>query len=146
MTEQFVATAQRPNASAGWLAGLLPAALERGERAMFRDLAILASALVALTFIAYVWTIDWRGAIPRDGTTLAVGRDFLNLWMHGRAAAISDPGQFYDLATYHHAIRDLLGMELNGQNGSYSPSIMVLAAPFGQLSYLAAFACWTLIG
>jgi hypothetical protein len=66
---------------------------------MFRDLAILASALVAVTFIAYVWTIDWRGAIPRDGTTLAVGRDFLNLWMHGRAAAISDPGQFYDLAT-----------------------------------------------
>jgi hypothetical protein len=125
---------------------LLPAALERDERAMFRDLAILASALVALTFIAYVWTIDWRGAIPRDGTTLAVGRDFLNLWMHGRAAAISDPGQFYDLATYHQAIRDLLGMELNGQNWSYSPSIMLLAAPFGQLSYLAAFACWTLIG
>jgi hypothetical protein len=69
----------------------------------------------------------------RSRTTLAVGH-FLNLWMHGRAAAISDPGQFYDLATYQQAIRDLLGVELNRQNWSYSPSIMLLAAPFGQLS------------
>jgi hypothetical protein len=109
---------------------------------MFRDLAILASALVALTFTAYVWTIDWRGAIPRD----ACGRSRLSeSWMYGRAAAISDPGQFYDLATYQQAIRDLLGMELNRQNGSYSPSIMLLAAPFGATE-LACSASWTLIG
>jgi hypothetical protein len=51
MIEQFVSTTQRPKrASAGWLAGLLPAALERDERAMFRDLAILASALVGANF------------------------------------------------------------------------------------------------
>jgi Glycosyltransferase family 87 len=147
MTEQLVATAQRQKSEPpGWLARLLPAAPERDDRAMFRDFAVLGSALFAVTFIAYAWTIDWRGAIPRDGTTLAVGRDFLNLWMYGRAASSADPGQFYDLATYHSAIRDLLGMELNGQNWSYPPSIMLLAAPFGQLSYLTALACWTLIG
>jgi hypothetical protein len=147
MTEQSVATAQRSNSGfTGWLARLLPPALARDDRALFRDLAVLGTALFGMTLIAYALTTDWTGAIPRDGTTLAVGRDFLNLWMYGRAAASSDPGQFYDLAAYHGALRDLLGMELNGQNWSYPPSVMLLAAPFGQLSYLAALVCWTLLG
>ncbi|MFZ2155256.1 MAG: glycosyltransferase family 87 protein [Bradyrhizobium sp.] len=147
MTGPSVATAPRPNpACAGWLALVLPPGLGRDERALFRDFAVLGGALFAITSIAYVWTIDWRGAIPRDGTTLAVGRDFLNFWMYGRAAVSADPGRFYDLAAYHQAIRDLLGMELSGQNWSYPPSVMWLAAPFGQLNYLAALACWTLMG
>ncbi len=147
MTGPSVATAHRPNpVFTGWLARLLPPGLGRDDSALFRDFAVLGSALFAVTFIAYAWTIDWRGAIPRDGTTLAVGRDFLNLWMYGRAATSPDPGQFYDLAAYQGALRSLLGMELPGQNWSYPPSIMLLAAPFGQLNYLAALACWTLTG
>jgi hypothetical protein len=64
----------------GWFAKLLPAALERDDRALFRAVTLLGSALFAVTLlIAYAWTIDWSGTIPRDGTTLAVGRDFLNL-------------------------------------------------------------------
>jgi hypothetical protein len=55
----------------------------------------------------------------------------------------ADPGRFYDLAAYHQALRDLLGMDLGGQNWSYPPSVMLLAAPFGQLNYLAALGCWT---
>jgi hypothetical protein len=147
MTEQSIATAQRPSpALVGWLARLLPPALERDDRALFRDLAVLGTALFAVTIVAYTLTIDWTGTIPRDGTTLAVGRDFLNFWMYGRAAVTADPGQFYDLGVYHGAIRGLLGMEFTGQNWSYPPSIMLLAAPFGQLNYLMALACWTLIG
>jgi glycosyl transferase family 87 len=147
MTEPLVATPPRPHSVAfRWLARLTPPALARDDGALLRDCTVLGSALFAITLVAYVWTIDWRGTIPRDGTTLAVGRDFLNLWMYGRAAGNSDPGQFYDLAAYHSAIRDLLGMEFNGQNWSYPPSIMLLAAPFGQLGYLAALACWTLMG
>ena len=81
MTEQLAATARRPwPAPTGWFARLLPAALEREDRALFRDFALLGSALFAVTLIAYAWTIDWSGAIPRDGTTLAVGRDFLDVW------------------------------------------------------------------
>lgn len=147
MTGPSVATAPRPNpVFSGWLARFLPPGLGRDDRALFRDFAVLGSALFAVTFVAYAWTIDWRGAIPRDGTTLAVGRDFLNFWMYGRAAVSADPGRFYDLAVYHQAIRDLLGMELSGQNWSYPPSVMWLAAPFGQLNYLAALVCWTLTG
>lgn len=139
MTGQSVATAQRPDPA-------FTSPLERDDRALLRDFAVLGSALFALTLIAYAWTIDWRGAIPRDGTTLAVGRDFLNFWMYGRAAVTPDPGQFYDPGAYRAALRGLLGMEFNGQNWSYPPSIMLLAAPFGQLNYLAALACWTLTG
>jgi hypothetical protein len=68
---------------------LLPPALERDDRAFFRDLAVPGAALFAITIVAYALTIDWTGAIPRDGTTLAVGRDFLNFWMYGRAASSS---------------------------------------------------------
>src|SRR5580704_12945549 len=147
MTEPLVATPPRPRSVAfRWLARLKPPALAPDDGALLRDCAVLGSVLFAVTLVAYVCTIDWRGAIPRDGTTLAVGRDFLNFWMYGRAAGNSDPGQFYDLAAYHTAIRELLGMEFSGQNWSYPPSIMLLAAPFGQLGYLAALTCWTLIG
>ena len=147
MTEQSIVTAPPPNpAFGGWLARLLPPALARDDRTLFRDLALLGGVLFAATAVVYVLSIDWTGAIPRDGIRLAVGRDFLNFWMYGRAAATPAPGQFYDLAAYHDAISALLGMELNGQNWSYPPSIMLLAAPFGQLSYLAALASWTLIG
>jgi hypothetical protein len=129
MTEQSVAT-PRPNPVASSLiARWLPPALEPDDRALFGNFAVLGATLFAVTVIAYAWTIDWRGAIPRDGTTLAVGRDFLNLWMYDRAAVTADPGQFYDLNAYHGTLRDLFGIDLNGQNWSYPPSIMLLPRP-----------------
>jgi hypothetical protein len=146
MTEQLLMTGTATPGLIGRFARLLPPSLEGDDRAFFCDLALLGSVLFAATIAAYACTTDWSGTIPRDGTTLAVGRDFLNLWMYGRAAGSADPGRFYDLAAYHDALRSLLGMELNGQNWSYPPSAMLLAAPFGQLGYLTALACWTLTG
>lgn len=134
-----------PSPSAGRFT-LLPAALSPADRACFRDLALFGGVLFTLTVIAYACTTDWSGTIPRDGTTLAVGRDFLNLWMYGRAAFSPEPGRFYDLAAYHDALRSLLGMELNGQNWSYPPTILLLASPFGQLGYLPALISWSAIG
>jgi glycosyl transferase family 87 len=149
MTNQLTAPARRANLVPiawfeGCIARLLPPTLEREDRAFFRDFVVLGGVLFALTIIVYVVTIDWTGKLPHDSTTLAVGRDYLNFWMYGRAAFTADPGQFYDLAAYHQALRDLFGVE-NG-NWSYPPSIMLLAGPFGQLNYFAALACWTLIG
>jgi hypothetical protein len=69
---------------------------------------------------------------------------FSNLWMYGRSAVGPDPGRFYDILSYHQALHDLLGMEMGG-NWSYPPTVMLLAAPFGQLNYLAALTCWTLL-
>jgi len=124
----------------------LPASLRADDRGIYRELLIFGGVLFALTAIAYVATISWIAPVPRDGTSLAVGRDFLNFWMYGRSAWSANPSAFYDIGTYHDAIRALLGYSLNGQNWSYPPSVMLLAAPFGKLSYLTALAIWTGLG
>lgn len=113
------------------------------SRAALRDHAIIGALLVVFATLAYGFTMSWRADIPRDGTGLVVGRDFLNFWMYGRTAWTTDPGRFYDLATYQEALNALLGAGYPGQNWSYPPSIFFLAAPFGVLSYLQALGVWT---
>lgn len=111
-----------------------------------RALAILGAFFVVVAAGGYVYTMSWSGPIPRDGTSLVVGRDFLNFWMYGRAAPAADPSRFYDLAEYHRALEALLGPSYPGQNWSYPPTIFFIAAPFGQLGYLPALLIWTLLG
>lgn len=140
----------RPRQTAGaftrWIGGMTPAGLRESDRTIYRDILVFGGVLFALTMIAYVATISWIAPVPRDGTSLAVGRDFLNFWMYGRSAWSANASAFYDIAAYHDAIRALLGYSLNGQNWSYPPSIMLLAAPFGKFGYLTALALWTVAG
>lgn len=117
---------------------------ENGEA--IRALAILGAFFFFVAAGGYLYTMSWSAEIPRDGTTLVVGRDFLNFWMYGRAAPTADPSRFYDLAEYHRALEALLGPNYPGQNWSYPPSIFFVAAPFGQLGYLPALLVWTLLG
>jgi hypothetical protein len=141
--------ATQPPAWAGLqrrLHGLLPAAVDGPSRAMFGDLLLLGSILFSLTLLYYGATIQWDHPIPRDHTSLAIGRDFLNFWTYGRAAAAPDPGRFYDPGLYNQYLTALGGPGLPLQNWSYPPSVMLLAAPFGQLPYLAALALWTVLG
>ncbi len=88
-------------------------------------------------FYAALWliSIDFAHDIPRDGTGLVVGRDFLDLWMAGKAAWGGDLAQSYDLATYQAAMVPFVGADYPGQIWSYPPSVMLIAAPFGQLPY-----------
>lgn len=97
---------------------------------------------------AVLWalSIDPGPAIPRDGTGLVAGRDFLNLWMAGKAAWGGDPARFYDLAIYQQSMARYVGADYPGQVWSYPPSVMLIAAPFGLLPYLPALILWTLIG
>jgi len=146
MSDQVATAEQRPTPSLiGAFSAAVPAGLLRQEsREVFRDLVFGGAALSISMLIAYLVTSDWQGTIPRDATTLAVGRYFFNLWMYGRSAIGPDSGRFYDILSYHQALHDLLGMEMGG-NWSYPPTVMLLAAPFGQLNYLAALTCWTLL-
>lgn len=116
------------------------------NRETARALAILAAFFVAVAAGGYLYTMSWSGDFPRDGTSLVVGRDFLNFWMYGRAAPTADPSRFYDVAEYNHALAALLGANYPGQNWSYPPSILFVAAPFGQLGYLPALLVWTMLG
>ncbi len=120
--------------------------IQAENRETVRMLAILGAFFFVCAAGGYLYTMSWRGDFPRDGTTLVVGRDFLNFWMYGRAAADADPSRFYDPALYAGALEALLGPNYPGQNWSYPPSIMFFAAPFGHLGYLPALLMWTLVG
>ena len=120
--------------------------LNAENRETVRMLAILGAFFFVCALGGYLYTMSWRADFPRDGTTLVIGRDFLNFWMYGRAAADADPSRFYDPALYARALEALLGPNYPGQNWSYPPSIMFFAVPFGQLGYLPALLIWTLLG
>ena len=111
-----------------------------------RILTITSSIFIVLTAIVYALKIEWVAPIPRDATTLVVGRDFLNFWMYGRAAWGPDPAQFYDPSVYNAVLTALLGPDYPGQNWSYPPSVMLVAAPFGRFGYFPALLCWTMLG
>ena len=123
-----------------------PAEVQPGDGGAIRLLTIAGAGFAALTAMFYVWKLSWTGQIPRDGSTLVIGRDFLNFWMYGRAAWLPEPGRFYDPHLYNDALAALLGPDYPGQNWSYPPTIMLLAAPFGRIGYVAALACWTVAG
>ncbi|MEA2952293.1 MAG: hypothetical protein QOJ96_1813 [Alphaproteobacteria bacterium] len=120
--------------------------LSKENRELVRDFLIFATLFFVLITISYFATISWVDPIPRDRTTLVVGRDFLNFWMYGRAAASAEPSLFYDPQAYNTVLFAMLGNDYPGQNWSYPPSLMLLAAPFGQLSYLTALSVWTVMG
>jgi hypothetical protein len=117
-----------------------------GDNDAVRLLTITGTAFAILTAIFYIWKMSWSAPFPRDASTLVVGRDFLNFWMYGRAAWRSDPGQFYDPHVYNDTLAALLGPDYPGQNWSYPPSIMLLAAPFGRIGYVPALLSWTFLG
>jgi hypothetical protein len=119
---------------------------QRENSEAIRALAILGVFFVTVAVGGYLYTMAWSAPFPRDGTSLVVGRDFLNLWMYGGAAASADPSRYYDVAEYHRALAALLGPNYPGQNWSYPPSIFFIAAPFGQLGYLPALLVWTILG
>ena len=116
------------------------------DRDLARAFAILGAFFLVATAGLYLYRLDWRLPFPRDGSTIVVGRDFLNFWMYGRAAAWPNPAGWYDAAAYQGTLATLLGTNYPGQNWSYPPSVMLIAAPFGLLSYLHALALWTALG
>ena len=116
------------------------------DRAVLKALMLLGTFFFVAVAAAYLLTISWGEPIPRDATSLVVGRDYLNFWMYGRAAAGPDPGRFYDPALYNEALRMLLGPSYFGNNWSYPPSVMLIAAPFGRLPYVPGLFIWTALG
>jgi hypothetical protein len=116
------------------------------DRELARASAILGAFALVATAGLYLYKLDWQWPFPRDGSTLVVGRDFLNFWMYGRAALLENPARWYDVVTYQGALAQLLGSNYPGQNWSYPPSVMLIAPPFGLLPYVYALALWTALG
>lgn len=123
-----------------------PAFEDPKDREFYRDLTWFAVVMFAITLLAYVATVDWSKAFPRDSSTLIVGRDFLNIWMYGHASLAPDPGRFYDIATYNHELEALLGPGYPGQNWPNPPNFFLISLPFGALNFYPALVCWLTLG
>jgi Glycosyltransferase family 87 len=122
---------------------IAPATRDPVNAEFLRALLVLGGALFTLTIATYLATTSWAGAFPRDKATLVLGRDFLNLWMYGRALFEGgEPARFYDVATYNDALAQMLGPGYPGQNWPNPPTALVVMAPFGLLNYFPALIAW----
>jgi hypothetical protein len=124
----------------------LPNSPADANRDALQAFALLGALAFAGQMLAYLATISWVAPIPRDSTGLVVGRDFLNFWMYGHAAALPDPQRFYDPLVYSGELARMLWPDYPNQNFSYPPTVMLLAAPFGRLPYMPALLIWTAFG
>jgi Glycosyltransferase family 87 len=115
------------------------------SREVIKSFAILGGFFFVVAVGTYLYGLDLSTPFPRDGSTLVVGRDFMNFWMYGRAVSLPDPGRWYDAAVYQRELATFLGAGYPGLNWSYPPTVMLIAAPFGQLGYLPALAVWTVL-
>jgi hypothetical protein len=125
---------------------LVPEMGEPENAEFLRALLLLGGTLFTLTLLTYFCTTSWTWPFPRDKATLVLGRDFLNLWMYGRAVHDIDPARFYDIATYNGELARLLGPGYPGQNWPNPPTALAVMAPFGLLAYFPALIAWFVIG
>ena len=86
MPDESLSNPDRSRA-ARFLSDLVPQTDNPEDAEFLRALLLLGGALFTLTLVAYACTTNWTGPFPRDKVTLVLGRDFLNLWMYGRAVA-----------------------------------------------------------
>jgi hypothetical protein len=115
---------------------------------IFRDVAVLAALGTLVMAARYLAGLHWSETgliLDRHGAPL--GQDFVNTWFYGRAFFEADPGRFYDRLTFaHHVDQVLPKAAIASRIWSYPPPLILLAAPVGGLSYLAAFVVWSLAG
>jgi hypothetical protein len=122
---------------------LAPQTRDPDNAEFLRALLLLGGTLFVLTIATYLATTHWDSVFPRDKAGLVLGRDFLNLWMYGRALFWGgDPSHFYDVATYNDALAHMLGAGYPGQNWPNPPTALVVMAPFGPLDYFPALLAW----
>jgi alpha-1,2-mannosyltransferase len=120
-----------------------------------RDLWALLTAFGIYGLI--VWPVTaWYGPnlVAKELSTLhglkvnastAIGRDFVNIWHGGGEAARHGAKAVYDREAYRATLKE--AVDVKGIYAfSYPPHMLILAAPFGLLSYPAALAVWTLGG
>jgi Glycosyltransferase family 87 len=112
------------------------------NREAARACLLMGCLFFVVAAVTYIVTLKGASPIPRDASGLVVGRDFLNFWMYGRAAFSAAPWHWYDVVAYQHDLAILLGPDYPGQNWSYPPSVMLIAAPFGLIGYLPALLIW----
>jgi hypothetical protein len=106
---------------------------------------LVAAAIVFVAFLSIILIqTSWQLPFPKRNGISVLGNDFFNFWTYGQSAFSRDPGAFYDWPTYDR-YQEAIGVDAVGHNWSYPPSIMLLTAPFGYLSYVTSLVVFTLV-
>ena len=113
---------------------------------LYAKLTIAAAVffvMLEVCYFALAGSHIFFARIPLDGFHAAIGRDFLNTWIGGRAALSGGPTPLFDFATYNSVLRQISGHpELPDYFWSYPPHLLLFTWPLGLLPYLPAFALW----
>ncbi|MGH6675198.1 MAG: glycosyltransferase family 87 protein [Xanthobacteraceae bacterium] len=117
-----------------------------GSRQTLTLLAATAGVLACGMLGFYVYSLNGHPPFLQDKLGYVLGRDFLNTWFFGKAAYLPHPGRFYDHDLYMRWINEAVPKDVFNHLWSYPPSLLLVAAPFGLLPYLAALAAWTCLG
>lgn len=106
---------------------------------------LAAAAIITVAFLAIMLVqTTWHFPFPRTHGGSVIGNDFFNFWTYGQSAFSRDPGAYYHWPTYN-LYQKTIGVDEVGHNWSYPPSIMLLTAPFGYLSYVTSLVVFTLV-
>lgn len=123
----------------------VPTMDEAYRKATAAGLAFLV-CLEVMYFVLSPAPSFWIPSMDAIGQT-AIGRDFLNIWIGGRAALSDGPAVFFDYWAYNVYLQAFFGTgDLHHYFWSYPPHILLFIWPFGLMPYLAAFAAWSIIG
>jgi alpha-1,2-mannosyltransferase len=123
-----------------------PAGILMEDQATYRRFGVICAIICAGTLGPYLAGLHGAAPFLLDSHDVVVGRDFLNTWLYGQAFWKPDPGRFYDQAVYERAVQAIFPANQVEHIWSYPPPFLLLAAPFGLLSYPLALALWTLFG
>jgi alpha-1,2-mannosyltransferase len=78
-------------------------------------------------------------------TATLIGRDFVNVWHGGRVIRKEGAEAVYDRTAYREGLTRETGA-LGGYAFSYPPHMLLIALPFGTVSYALALLIWSLGG
>lgn len=122
-------------------------------RALSRALPLPAAvAIVAVLCVVLAAALNqyrlYLGELDglRDLSDYAIGRDFANYWLGGRAVIEDRLDILFRSGPYLAWLRQTFWEGLPFHNWSYPPHYLFLVAPFGLLAYLAAYAAWCTTG
>jgi hypothetical protein len=109
------------------------------EEARLQAYGYTLAIIYAVAFIHFynvgAWIIDSVGA--------PVYTDFTDMWVVGIEALRGEAARLYDSAEFLKIQAEILGERpYFYPNWPYPPTVSLIAAPFGALSYLYAFLCW----
>ena len=112
------------------------------NRRTLQELWKSSSGFYVLIFLFSLTLIRWHDGFLYGIHHYVLGRDFINFWMAGKLAWLSNPGQYYDMQSYMQALEATVAKGYWTNQLSYPPSLFLIAAPFGQLPYWLCLIIW----